>query len=98
MGQSSSLFSYILADYQPLYHVICYLFTHLLGYSEFVLRLPSLISGIFTVYFVIKIAEPSETKLGIIAGPLSATNLLSTIHRDAPRRHLLRHRQFLLFY
>ncbi len=91
MGQSSSLFSYILADYQPpLYHVICYLFTHLLGYSEFVLRLPSLISGIFTVYFVIKIAELiGNKKLGIIAGLLSATNPLLIYYSQEGRTYAM---------
>lgn len=92
MGQSgSSLFSYILADYQPpLYHAIGYFFTHLLGYSEIVLRLPSLISGIFTVYFVIKIAELlGSKKIGMIAGLLAATNPLLIYYSQEGRTYAM---------
>lgn len=78
MGRQGPLLSYALADYQPpLYHLIGYLTTHLLGFSEIVLRLPSLISGLLTVYFVIKIGElVASKKVGMIAGLLAATNPL----------------------
>ena len=78
MGKQGPLLTYALGDYQPpLYHFIGYLFTHLFGYSELVLRLPSLISGILTVYFLIKIGEYLASKqVGLVAGILAATNPL----------------------
>ena len=58
MGKLGPLLQYALGDYQPpLYHLIGYVTTQIFGYSEIALRLPSLISGIFTVYFVVKIGE-----------------------------------------
>ncbi len=78
MGRMGPLMTYALADYQPpLYHLIGWVNTQLFGYSEIALRLPSLISGLLTVYFVIKIGElVASKKVGIIAGLLAATNPL----------------------
>lgn len=78
MGRMGPLLQYALADYQPpLYHLIGYVTTHLFGFSEIALRLPSLFSGLFTVYFVVKIGELlGSRKLGNIAGLLAATNPL----------------------
>ena len=75
MGRMGPLLQYALADFQPpLYHFIGYFFTQLFGYSEIALRLPSLLSGLFTVYFVIKLGELlGGKKLGIVAGLLAAT-------------------------
>ncbi len=78
MGRMGPLMTYALADYQPpLYHLIGWVNTQLFGYSEIALRLPSLISGLLTVFFVIKIGElVASKKVGIIAGFLAATNPL----------------------
>jgi len=78
MGRMGPLMTYALADYQPpLYHLIGWVNTQLFGYSEIALRLPSLISGLLTVFFVIKIGElVASKKVGIIAGLLAATNPL----------------------
>lgn len=78
MGRMGPLMTYALADYQPpLYHLIGWLNTQVFGYSEIALRLPSLISGLLTVFFVIKIGEfVASKKVGIIAGLLAATSPL----------------------
>lgn len=91
MGKLGPLLSYALADYQPpLYHLIGYIITHLLGYSEMVLRLPSLISGIFTVYFVFKIGEFIMNKrAGVIAGLLTATSPLLVYYSGEGRTYAM---------
>lgn len=91
MGKMGPLLTYALSDYQPpLYHFVAYAFTHLLGYSEIILRLPSLISGIFTVYFVVKIAELIGSKrMGVIAGLLAATNPLLIYYSQEGRTYAL---------
>jgi len=78
MGKMGPLLKYALADYQPpLYHLIGFVNTQIFGFSEIALRLPSLLSGLFTVYFVAKIGELlASKKVGIIAGLLAATNPL----------------------
>lgn len=91
MGRMGPLLSYALADYQPpLYHFIGYIFTHLFGYGEIALRLPSLISGLFTVYFVIKIGELiGSKKVGMIAGLLAATNPLLIYYSQEGRTYAM---------
>lgn len=91
MGKQGALFTYALGDYQPpLYHLIGYVFTHLLGFSEIALRLPSLISGLLTVYFVVKIGEYiGSKKIGIIAGLLTATNPLLIYYSQEGRTYAM---------
>jgi uncharacterized membrane protein len=78
IGRMGPLMTYALADYQPpLYHLIGWVNTELFGFSEIALRLPSLMSGLLTVFFVVKIGElVASKKVGIIAGLLAATNPL----------------------
>lgn len=91
MGRQGPLLSYALADYQPpLYHFIGYAFTHLLGFSEFILRLPSLLSGLGTVYFVYKIGEKLAGKqMGMIAGLLTTTNPLLIYYSGEGRTYAM---------
>ncbi|PIR98956.1 hypothetical protein COT87_02005 [Candidatus Collierbacteria bacterium CG10_big_fil_rev_8_21_14_0_10_44_9] len=91
MGKMGPLMQYALADYQPpLYHLIGYAFTQLFGYSEIALRLPSIISGLFTVYFVVKIGEViGNRKIGLIAGLLAATNPLLIYYSQEGRTYAL---------
>lgn len=91
MGRQGPLMLYALADYQPpLYHLIGYVTTHLLGFSEFVLRLPSLLSGVLTVYFVYKLAEKIIDKKGaMIAGLLAATNPLLIYYSGEGRTYAM---------
>lgn len=91
MGKMGPLLQYALADYQPpLYHFIGYAFTHLFGYSEIVLRLPSLISGLLTVYFVVKIGELiGSKKVGVLAGVLAATNPLLIYYSQEGRTYAM---------
>lgn len=91
MGKQGTLLTYALGDYQPpLYHLIGYITTHLLGYSEIVLRLPSLLSGLFTVYFETKIGELiGNKKVGIIAGLLAATSPLLIYYSQEGRTYAM---------
>ncbi len=91
MGRMGPLLSYALADYQPpLYHFLGYATTQLFGYSELVLRLPSLLAGVLTVYFVAKIGElVGSRKVGLIAGLLAATNPLLIYYSQEGRTYAL---------
>ncbi len=91
IGKQGPLLHYALADFQPpLYHFIGYAVTHLLGYSEIVLRLPSLVSGILTVLFVMKIGEYLGSKrVGMIAGLLAATNPLLIYYSQEGRTYAM---------
>lgn len=91
MGKMGPILDYALADYQPpLYHLIGLFFTKLFGYSEIALRLPSLISGVFTVYFCAKIGELiSSKKVGLIVGFLAATNPLLIYYSQEGRTYAM---------
>ena len=91
MGKMGPLLQYALADYQPpLYHLIGYLSTQLFGYSEIALRLPSLLSGIFTVYFVVRIGQTiGNQKIGYLAGILAATNPLLIYYSQEGRTYAM---------
>ena len=91
MGRMGPLLTYALADYQPpLYHLLGYLTTQVFGYSEVALRLPSLIAGVLTVYFVTKIGqEIGSKKTGFIAGLLAATNPLLIYYSQEGRTYAL---------
>ncbi len=91
MGKMGPILDYALADYQPpLYHLIGLFFTKIFGFSEFALRIPSLISGVLTVYFCIKIGELiSSKKVGLIVGFLAATNPLLIYYSQEGRTYAM---------
>jgi len=91
MGRLGPLMQYALADFQPpLYHLIGYLNTQLLGYGEVALRLPSLISGLLTVYFVTKLGTYlAGSKTGMIVGLLATTNPLLIYYSQEGRTYAL---------
>lgn len=91
MGRMGPLLTYALADYQPpLYHLLGYLTTQVFGYSELALRLPSLVAGVFTVYFVVKLGELIGNKrVGYLAGLLAATNPLLIYYSQEGRTYAL---------
>ncbi len=90
-GHFGPLLSYSLSDFQPpLYHFILKLWTSIAGYSEVSLRIPSLLAGIFTVYFVVKIGELiGSKKVGVIAGLLAATNPLLIYYSGEGRTYVM---------
>lgn len=90
-GRFGPLLHYALADYQPpLYHLIGYLNTHLFGFSELALRLPSLICGVLTIYFVVQLATLfAGKKIGFIAGLLAATNPLLIYYSQEGRTYAM---------
>lgn len=90
-GHFGSLLSYSLSDFQPpLYHFILSAWTRLFGFSEIALRIPSLLAGLFTVYFVIKLAELlGNKKVGMIVGLLAATNPLLIYYSQEGRTYIL---------
>ena len=91
MGKQGPLLKYALADFQPpLYHFVLYGWTRLAGFSELALRTPSLVAGVATVWFVIKIGETLGTKkVGYIAGLLAATNPLLIYYSQEGRTYAL---------
>lgn len=91
MGRMGPLMTYALADFQPpLYHLLGYAWTSLAGYSEVALRTPSLLAGLGTVYYVIKIGRyMGGNKLGTIAGVLAATNPLLIYYSQEGRTYAL---------
>lgn len=91
MGKQGPLLKYALADFQPpLYHFVLSAVTHLFGFSEITLRLPSLISGVLTVYFMIKIGSHlAGQRVGWIAGLLAATNPLLIYYSQEGRTYAM---------
>ncbi|MBI4035057.1 MAG: glycosyltransferase family 39 protein [Candidatus Chisholmbacteria bacterium] len=74
---------YIKGDFNPpLYHAILYLWVKLFGDSEIVLRLPSVLFGLGTVYFVFKIG-------GLRAALLTATAPLLIYYSQEARMYSL---------
>lgn len=73
----SYLFQEIRGDFHPpLFHFLIYGWTRLFGFSEIVLRLPSVLFGVATVWVVYKIAKlifTSEVVLPLIAALFLAT-------------------------
>lgn len=91
MGRKGPLLQYALADFQPpLYHFLLSAWTNLFGYSEIALRTPSLLFGIASIYFTIKLVRKiSDTKTAHIAGLLLATNPLHIYYSQEGRTYML---------
>jgi len=91
MGRLGPLMQYALADYQPpLYHLVGWVNTQIFGYSELALRLPSLLSGMLTIYFVYRIGcLLVDHSTGRIAGLLAATNPLLIYYSVEGRTYAL---------
>jgi uncharacterized membrane protein len=79
----------IAADFQPpLYHLWLHLFTYF-GTAEWWLRLASLIPGIVTIYFTIKIANQfTSTKRALLAGLLLATSQFHLFYSQELRPYM----------
>jgi len=91
MGRLGPILSYALKDFQPpLYHFLGIAWTQLAGYSEIALRMPSLLAGMGTVYFLLKFGQLLQgKKLGIVAGLLAATNPLLIYYSQEGRTYAL---------
>lgn len=91
MGHKGPILEYALKDFQPpLYHFLLLPWTKLLGYSEFVLRTPSLLAGLATVYFTFKLANLLRNqKAAYFAGLLVATNPLLIYYSAEGRTYML---------
>lgn len=91
MGKMGPILEYAKADFQPpLYHFLLYGWTRIFGFSEISLRTPSLLAGVITVYFIMKIAQKlAGNKLAIAAGLLAATNPLLTYYSQEGRTYML---------
>lgn len=67
-GSFSAIFSELQGDFHtPLYHVLMWAWVHLLGFSEIVLRLPSVFFGVATIYVVYLIAKNIFSKKHLFA-------------------------------
>ena len=74
----------------PLYFVIEWCWTHVLGYSAFLARLPSALAGIATVAFVYKAGEQiASRRAGVIAAGLAALNPLLVWYSQEARAYSL---------
>lgn len=74
----------------PLYYLILKYWTEVFGFSEVALRVPSIIFGILTVYFVYLIGrEISNRKTGLIASVLLATSGLAVYYSQEARMYML---------
>ena len=78
MGKFGPILTYALGDFQPpLYHLLTLGLTSIFGFSEIILRIPSLVAGVLTVYFVMRLANLLfGKKTANLAGLLAATNPL----------------------
>jgi len=74
-GSFSAIFSELRGDFHPpLYHFFMWLWVHLFGSSEIVLRLPSVLFGVGTVWVIYKLGSLGKLgNLGIVAALFLAT-------------------------
>lgn len=78
---------YAIADFHPVfYHLVLKGWTSIFGYSEVSVRLPSVIFGVLTVYFVYKLGGK---KFGLVAGLFMALNPLAVYYSQEARMYSL---------
>lgn len=92
---------YSLADFHPpIYHVILHYWIGLFGYSEISVRMPSILFGLITIFFVYKISElffgsddlnlkPYTSKFNIIPPILLASSSLHVYYSSEARMYSL---------
>lgn len=82
---------YAQADFHPPgYFIILWLWTKVFGYSEIVVRLPSVIFGLLTIWFVFLIGQKIYSKsLGLIAALILAVNPLHIYYSQEARMYAL---------
>ena len=74
----------------PLYYLIMKFWTGIFGYSEISLRIPSIIFGLGTIYFVYLIGKKLfNKKTGLIASALLATSGLAVYYSQEARMYAL---------
>ncbi|HUS59889.1 MAG TPA: glycosyltransferase family 39 protein [Nevskiaceae bacterium] len=73
-GSFAGIFTELQGDFHPpLYHLLTWLWVHLFGSSEVVLRLPSVLFGIATVFVVYKLMVHINRQSAIIVALLMST-------------------------
>jgi uncharacterized membrane protein len=79
------------ADFHPpLYYLIIKIWTMVFGYSEISLRIPSIIFGLGTIYFIYLIGRKLfNEKTGLIASALLATSGLAVYYSQEARMYAL---------
>ncbi|MBI2596955.1 glycosyltransferase family 39 protein [Candidatus Daviesbacteria bacterium] len=82
---------YAIADFHPPgYFVILWLWTKFFGISEILVRIPSMIFGILTIYIVFLLGQKLHSKtLGIISALLLAINPLHIYYSQEARMYAL---------
>lgn len=81
---------FMLADFHPpLYYLIIHYWTYIFGTSEVVLRLPSVIFGILTVYLVYLVARETKQKWPIVPALFLATSGLHVYYSQEARMYSL---------
>lgn len=73
-GSFAGIFAELQGDFHPpLYHLLMWVWVHLFGSSEVVLRLPSVLFGIATVFVVYKLMVHINKRSAVIAAFLMST-------------------------
>ena len=81
---------FIRADtHPPLYYLLLDIWSLLFGYSEFSLRIPSLIFGVLTVYVIYKIGKIYSEKAGIYISILMAVAPLHIYYSQESRMYTM---------
>ena len=90
-GRLGPILEYALADFQPpLYHFLGLIWTKIAGFREVSLRTLSLLAGLGTVYFAVKLGELiANPKVSRIVGYLAATNPLLIYYSQEGRTYSL---------
>ncbi len=82
---------YPVGDFHPpLYFGLLWIWTHLFGYSEFVIRLPSVLLGVATIYLTYSIGKKLfNEKIGILAALFLAISPLHLYYSQEARMYSL---------
>ncbi len=87
---SGYITSYTLGDFHPPgWFAILWIWTHLFGFSEIIIRLPSVIFGVLTVYLTYLIGKKISEKIGLISATLLCFSPLHLYYSQESRPYAL---------
>lgn len=88
---SDFLTVYSIGDFHPpLYFAVLWIWTHIFGTAEIVVRIPSVISGVLTVWLTYLIGKKLfNEKIGLVAGLILAFNPLHIYYSQEARMYAL---------
>jgi mannosyltransferase len=84
------IFKFMPTDvHPPLSYIVSFFTSKLIGFSEISLRLPSVVFGVFTIYFTYKIAQKIKLKNPTLPAVLLATSGLHVYYSQEARMYSL---------